>query len=196
MKNLHLRLLGGWTASPRSGCRGNGVLSKVAGEADSFRYFTQTPCRLNRSMQHHLIGMIFLKVVFMAQGKRDRLSAGVSLPWDAPALWSRHSSAAAGLFASRLTCVWPCRVRAPSIQIVVRSMRGSIPLTVPMCRCIGGGVPYGVVLWPGAACIDEGRQMRPRKRSTGPACRRWADRSHLWTWPQFRITLHPHWSAA
>jgi IS30 family transposase len=32
-------------------------------------------CRLNRSMQHHLIGMIFLKVVFMAQGKRDRLSA-------------------------------------------------------------------------------------------------------------------------
>ena len=26
-------------------------------------------------MQHHLIGMIFLKVVFMAQGKRDRLSA-------------------------------------------------------------------------------------------------------------------------
>jgi IS30 family transposase len=30
---------------------------------------------LNRSVQHHLIGMIFLKVVFMAQGKRDRLSA-------------------------------------------------------------------------------------------------------------------------
>src|ERR1700674_1228403 len=26
-------------------------------------------------MQHHLIGMIFLKVVFMAQGKRNRLSA-------------------------------------------------------------------------------------------------------------------------
>jgi IS30 family transposase len=26
-------------------------------------------------MQHHLIGMIFLKVVFMTQGKRDRLSA-------------------------------------------------------------------------------------------------------------------------
>src|SRR5664280_1169039 len=26
-------------------------------------------------MQHHLIEMIFLKVVFMAQGKRDRLSA-------------------------------------------------------------------------------------------------------------------------
>src|SRR5260370_21435718 len=32
-------------------------------------------CRLNWSMQHHLIGMIFLKVVFMAQGKRNRLSA-------------------------------------------------------------------------------------------------------------------------
>jgi hypothetical protein len=30
---------------------------------------------LNRSMQHHLLGIIFLKVVFMAQGKRDRLSA-------------------------------------------------------------------------------------------------------------------------
>jgi DNA invertase Pin-like site-specific DNA recombinase len=26
-------------------------------------------------MQHHLIGMIFLKVVFMTQGKRERLSA-------------------------------------------------------------------------------------------------------------------------
>jgi hypothetical protein len=35
----------------------------------------QNPCRLNWSMQHHLIGMIFLKVVFMAQGKRNRLSA-------------------------------------------------------------------------------------------------------------------------
>jgi len=32
-------------------------------------------CWLNRSMQHHLIGMIFLKVVFMTQGKRERLSA-------------------------------------------------------------------------------------------------------------------------
>jgi hypothetical protein len=30
---------------------------------------------LNWSMQHHLIGIIFLKVVFMAQGRRDRLSA-------------------------------------------------------------------------------------------------------------------------
>jgi hypothetical protein len=35
----------------------------------------QWPCRLNWSMQHHLIGMMFLKVVFMAQGKRNRLSA-------------------------------------------------------------------------------------------------------------------------
>jgi hypothetical protein len=26
-------------------------------------------------MQHHLIGLIFLKVVFMTRGKRDRLSA-------------------------------------------------------------------------------------------------------------------------
>src|ERR1700741_2516367 len=36
---------------------------------------SQNPCRLNWSMQHHLIGMIFLKVVFMAQGKLNRLSA-------------------------------------------------------------------------------------------------------------------------
>src|ERR1700724_2702431 len=35
----------------------------------------EKPCRLNWSMQHHLIGMIVLKVVFMAQGKRNRLSA-------------------------------------------------------------------------------------------------------------------------
>jgi hypothetical protein len=37
--------------------------------------FCNPCCRLNWSMQHHLIGMFFLKVVFMAQGKRNRLSA-------------------------------------------------------------------------------------------------------------------------
>jgi hypothetical protein len=56
-------------------------------------------------MQHHLIGMIFLKVVFMAQGKRDRLVAALSrhvrklpaslrrsLTWDRGLEMAKHKS--------------------------------------------------------------------------------------------------------
>jgi hypothetical protein len=51
-------------------CRGRTRKSAKAIEPE----LAENPDGLNRSVQHHLIGMIYLKVVFMAQGKRDRLS--------------------------------------------------------------------------------------------------------------------------
>jgi hypothetical protein len=48
---------------------------------------SENPCQLNRSLQHHLLYIFFLKVVFMAQHRRVKLAAiqrtEVWSPWKA-----------------------------------------------------------------------------------------------------------------